>query len=211
MYENQKKNCLYDVAHVRFVWLVVVLAMIAWLIISIIKATVVLFQYPETSSISINHVPSMNFPAVTICNINHFRRNALEPRAVELLSKTFGNRGEVNSDLDLTNVKLFPNANQANLTEAIMSTAHRLEEMLHVCKWKSGPCSHLNFTRRLTDQGTCYTFNDPAEERDVLKVQYPGSKNGLFLRLNIQQDLYTYGETTSAGIKVGIPYVSCQA
>ncbi|XP_038066227.1 acid-sensing ion channel 1C-like isoform X2 [Patiria miniata] len=188
----------------RLIWLAVVLGMTTWLIINVIRAFLLMYQYPETSSISVNYVPNVTFPAVTICNINQFRRDALEPHALQLLNQVF-NRLEArgNISVDLTDAKLFPSTDQGNVTNGFVRAAHRIEDMLLKCQWGTESCSHLNFTRRLTDYGVCHTFNDePAGERGVLTVRNPGSRNGLYMRLNIQQDLYTFGESTAAGMKV---------
>ncbi|XP_038065979.1 acid-sensing ion channel 1C-like isoform X4 [Patiria miniata] len=189
----------------RLIWLAVVLGMTTWLIINVIRAFLLMYQYPETSSISVNYVPSITFPAVTICNINQFRRDALEPHTLQLLKQVFSRTGaRSNTSVDLTNAKLFPSTDQGdNLTDVTLQAAHRIEDMLLECQWGTESCSHLNFTRRLTDYGLCHTFNDvPAGERGVLTVRNPGSRNGLYMRLNIQQDLYTFGESTAAGMKV---------
>lgn len=46
----------------------------------------------------------------------------------------------------------------------------------------------------------CYTFN--ADEYDPLMVGHPGSAYGLVLRMNIEQDQYTWSEFSGAGLKV---------
>ncbi|XP_022103187.1 acid-sensing ion channel 1C-like [Acanthaster planci] len=188
----------------RLIWLAVVLGMTTWLVINIIRAVVYMFQYPETSSISVNYVPNITFPAVTLCNFNQYRKDALDARAIKILAKVFGNPALRESiDLDVSDVKLFPTTNQANVTATTVQATHQIEDMLVDCHWRTEPCSHLNFTQRLTDYGVCYTFNDDlAGLGDVLTIQNPGASNGLHLRLNIQQDLYTFGESTAAGMKV---------
>ncbi|XP_038065978.1 acid-sensing ion channel 4-A-like isoform X3 [Patiria miniata] len=188
----------------RLIWLAVVLVMTSWLIFNVFRAFLLMYQYPETSSISVNYVPSITFPAVTICNINQFRRNVLNPHTLQLLKQIFQpSEAQGNMSVDLADAKLFPSTDQANVTEVNMAVAHKIEDMLMKCQWGTEPCSHLNFTRRLTDFGVCDTFNDlPAGERGVLSVRNPGIRNGLYMRLNIQQDLYTFGESTAAGMKV---------
>ena len=53
----------------------------------------------------------------------------------------------------------------------------------------------------------CFTFNDPKDKSQILKVQQPGTNNGLFLRMDVQQYEYIAGEHTSAGFKVlMVPY-----
>ena len=83
----------------------------------------------------------------------------------------------------------------------IKATAHRIEDMLLECQWRSiEKCSAENFTQVITDWGICYTFNN--DPKNTLQVRQPGSHNGLTLRLNVEQYEYTYGENTGAGLKV---------
>ena len=77
--------------------------------------------------------------------------------------------------------------------------------MLMECTWRGVEiCDARNFTTILTDWGTCFTFNDPEDKSQILKVQQPGTNNGLFLRMDVQQYEYIAGEHTSAGFKVFI-------
>ncbi len=97
---------------------------------------------------------------------------------------------------------VFINRTDSQKLDILKNASHQIEKMLVNCKWRSKPCSHLNFHQRVLDHGVCYTFNDPVSENDVLRVQNPGSINGLYLRLNIQQELYTFGGNTAAGMEV---------
>ena len=78
--------------------------------------------------------------------------------------------------------------------------AHQISDMLLNCSWRGSPCGVDNFTQVITDLGVCYTFN--ANITDPLRVSQAGSKNGLSLSLNIEQDEYVIGEDAAAGIKV---------
>ncbi|XP_038044102.1 acid-sensing ion channel 1A-like [Patiria miniata] len=190
----------------RFVWLLVVLGMATWLVVNIIKLTLLMLQHPESSSISLNYVPTIAFPAVTICNINLLRSNALNESVLKTLAEIYDPVTDYHQEgtgVDFGPVDaLYHYPNGSDSTETIFSASHQIEDMLDRCKWRHEKCSPANFTQRLTDHGVCYTFNDPPDERDVLQVSNPGSSNGLYMRLNIEQDLYTYGESTSAGMKV---------
>ena len=78
--------------------------------------------------------------------------------------------------------------------------AHQISDMLLNCSWRGSSCGVDNFTQVITDLGVCYTFN--ANITDPLRVSQAGSKNGLLLSLNIEQDEYVIGEDAAAGIKV---------
>ena len=75
----------------------------------------------------------------------------------------------------------------------------------------SKPCSADDFKQVITDWGVCYTFNDPENISEARMVNRPGNTNGLFLRLNVEQYEYIYGEDSAAGIKVRIIYTNTLA
>lgn len=83
----------------------------------------------------------------------------------------------------------------------VLGTAHRVEDMVFECKWRTvESCGSYNFTKIIADWGVCYSFNnDPVSP---IEVRLPGASNGLKLQLNIEEDEYTYGENTGAGMRV---------
>ena len=78
--------------------------------------------------------------------------------------------------------------------------AHQISDMLIECSWRGSPCGVDNFTQVMTDSGVCYTFNENIT--NPLRVLQDGSKNGLSLSLNIEQNEYVIGDDAAAGIKV---------
>ncbi|XP_022101347.1 acid-sensing ion channel 1C-like [Acanthaster planci] len=186
----------------RFVWLLVVTGMTALLIFDIIRAIMLMFEYPEMSSISVQYPPNITFPALTLCNINMLRKDALDASEVQLLSDIFANPATPPDTDALVDSKLFNSSSNEELMGRMIDASYRIEDMLVKCRWVSETCSYRNFTRSITDHGVCYTFNDPLSDHEALIVRHPGSRHGLFMRLNVQQYLYTYGESTAAGLKV---------
>ena len=153
----------------------------------------------------------MTFPAVTLCNFNQFKRSTMKSDMLELMSQVFGpdaSTSDRSESIDFSPAN-FENVSNEALEIGMMYISHKLEDMLVECKWKSSQnCSVRNFTRRFTDQGVCFTFNDPAEVSQRLKVRNAGSKEGLFMRLNVEHDEYTFGESTAAGFRVGVTLIT---
>ena len=85
----------------------------------------------------------------------------------------------------------------------INNSTHKMTDMLIDCKWRGEePCNANDFEPVMTDWGLCYSYNNPPNRSDTLKVNQPGSKNGLFLRLHAQQEEYISWENSGAGFKV---------
>lgn len=77
------------------------------------------------------------------------------------------------------------------------------------CMWRElKPCNADDFQQIITDWGVCYSFNNPANRSNVLRVNQAGSGSGLFLRLNVEQDEYI-GLRASAGFKVNCILSMC--
>ncbi len=89
------------------------------------------------------------------------------------------------------------------MLKSLQYYAHQINETLLLCKWRGvEDCTAMNFRTSLTDWGVCFTYNDPVNGSEVLKVNQPGRQNGLLLRLNVQQYEYVSGESFGAGFKV---------
>ena len=89
------------------------------------------------------------------------------------------------------------------VSDFVKVLAHQVSDQILECRWRDVEiCDGRNFTTIVTDWGVCFTFNDPANKSEVLKIQQSGTRNGLFLRLNVEQFEYISGEHTSAGFKV---------
>ena len=85
------------------------------------------------------------------------------------------------------------------------SLSHQAKDMVLICQWQGVEnCDANNFTTTVTDWGVCYTFNNPENKSEILKSNQPGTQNGLFLRLNVEQYEYVNGERFAAGFKVKV-------
>ncbi|PIK44320.1 putative acid-sensing ion channel 1-like [Apostichopus japonicus] len=157
------------------------------------------FSYPVVTVVIINHVPEVYFPAITICNQNMIKADNAENHKIflELMEASSTGEGTIHWDL-------YDNVTKGyvwNLTEWAFQDGHKIEDMLLECKWKLHQhCSPKDFRPIMTDFGVCFTYN--WDEHNPLPVGHPGSSYGLVLRLNIEQDQYTWSEFGGAGMKV---------
>ncbi|XP_072016929.1 acid-sensing ion channel 2-like [Amphiura filiformis] len=150
----------------------------------------------------------MTFPAITFCNLNQWRRSKLDNATIDMLSKMHALRQQDPNEFNWTAfyeaIDVSPETlNMTAIALSIEGMGMFLEVMLQQCLWNGvDKCAHTNFTTSITDLGVCYTFNNPSNAKDVLVVDRPGIDNGLTLTLDIDQDEYTAGEFTGAGIKI---------
>ena len=89
------------------------------------------------------------------------------------------------------------------MTDVILNATHQIQDMLVTCSWREVEhCDASDFQLTVTDLGVCYTFNNPLDSNKVLHVNQAGSGNGLYLRLNAEQNEYVSWDNSAAGFKV---------
>ena len=185
--------------------------MLSWLINGMMDSILKYFNHPMTSVVTRHYVPSLPFPVVTLCNYNQWKKSTIDNESASLLQQLFNpipvsyteNNASISPDWEAYDAAI--GINEWNLTEFALNKSHQANDMIQVCTWRTAePCGPVNFTQVITDLGVCYSFNHHSSPRMALEVHQPGSQNGLFLRLNVEQHEYTYSDNTAAGIKVCI-------
>ncbi len=142
------------------------------------------------------------FPAVTICNQNLYRKSIVEkePHLLDTLKMIYDPRRRNKSTITLD-----PRIDKINLTSLMLQNAQPLSEMLVFCKFRGQDknCSEI-FELILTSFGWCYIFNSFGSilKTGGFRTYGTGSAQGLFLRMNVNQDEYMFGPSLSAGFKV---------
>ena len=187
----------------RILWLLGVLGMMCWMAYGILNSVVKYFDRPMSSVITVNYVPNLAFPVVTLCNYNQYRRSVINPSSIDLLQSLFTVPQEGATPLNWTAYNEAVGIDNWNMTDLAIRYAHQAEDLIQGCSWRTvDNCGPENFTRVITDLGVCYSFNHHLADRETLEAKQPGSQNGLYLRLNVEQSEYTFSENTGAGIKV---------
>ncbi|KAJ8031711.1 Acid-sensing ion channel 4-A [Holothuria leucospilota] len=183
----------------RSLWLLALLMIYFGLGFGLIQSLRKFFLFPVSTLMIINHAEEIVFPAVTICNHNIMRSDYYpnNPNFTQVRALSSGD----DTDFDWAWYDRFLADDGWNLTETVILGGHHLEDMILECKWQSYEnCSAANFTTTLTDFGVCYTFNGNIDKPRT--VSSPGSSYGLRLRIDIQQELYSFSEFSGAGLKV---------
>lgn len=172
----------------------------------------VFLQYRVNTVLSVEEKPTLDFPAVTVCNYNQYRKSlALQrPGVMAVLQQLFSVEAVIERERkELAEPQ--PHISQdLDIIKELVELAHTLKGMVLHCQWcgRSVRCSDY-FTQTLTEVGVCYTFNS-LEVRDHiprLAVHDGGTDCSLKLRINIQSHEYYYGEGDSAGIQVNLLFL----
>ncbi|XP_020604891.1 acid-sensing ion channel 1-like [Orbicella faveolata] len=158
------------------------------------------YSYEVTSKVTLKYEKSPEFPAVTICHFNMLRESFVkEHKAEKVLEQALWFSLRTNINRSVVNWKEFGNLSMKDVYE---KGGHQIKEMMKTCSWSGEECDARNFTRILTPMGLCHTFNSGKEGRDILRVRNAGSKFGLNLVLDVQQDEYVSLVADQAGFMV---------
>ncbi|XP_006636282.1 acid-sensing ion channel 4-A [Lepisosteus oculatus] len=181
-------------------WVLAFLVSLALFLCHAARCAINYLEHPHFTALDEEVSREMVFPAVTICNINRFRFNALTDADIYHLTNLTGlppKNKDGHKEADL----MYP---KPDMEDIFNRTGHQLEEMLMSCNFSGENCSAKDFTVVYTRYGKCYTFN--AFRNSTKKTKQGGMGNGLEIMLDIQQDEYLpiWKETNETSLEAGI-------
>nr|XP_009675539.1 PREDICTED: acid-sensing ion channel 5 [Struthio camelus australis] len=192
----------------KVLWLLVVMGSLAIVIWQICNRFIYYFSWPTTTSVYVQYVENVEFPAVTFCNLNRFQAHAvINLRIIFFLwSIVSGVLQEIamkdNFSQELNDF-LLGNQN-FSIKEFTRENGFYLNSStLLECEFFGKPCYPEDFEHVFTEYGNCFTFNhnDLPEKRRVSV-----SGRGLSLLFDVKQAQFT--DDPSLGyIDAGITYV----
>ena len=193
----------------RVFWAIVVVVAAGFCLYNIIDQMVEYAKNPTATTITQRTNPNgeLTFPAVTVCNLNRFKRSVYESLVDEgvlrVLRELFASPSSVCNNDTVTQF-----LNQSNISyQHIQDVArHQAKDLIVRCIYAGEDCNHTDFSEVLTRFGYCYMFNSGRiANRPLLKSQGIGIRYGLSLVLNIEQDEYLeWPVELDAGVKVMI-------
>lgn len=224
------KSSIYAVSQVgkaespfrKLLWVLVLAVALLGCGYEIYRFLILYFQYPVVINLHVENEKSLEFPAVTICNLNRMRKvyeicleykyshincSTLSESDRKLFSEMIENR-RLDSLFDQYNSELNDKRNfliQYSLLDSDSRKAfgHQINDLIRGCSFNGEPCSfhYFSYLQSLR-YGNCYTFNKFSVEDDtVLKTSSVGMINGLDLVLNFDPEDYV-PVTTSVGARV---------
>lgn len=163
----------------RFVWLVIFLASFSGLLIIFVNRAERLSSAPKSTTLEYSQVPSLLFPAVTVCNQNTLKRTYLEREGLlEFFACVFSV-----SDTDCTAMLPVSTAHRP-LVDVLIDGGQPEEELLQSCTFHNDTCKGrgISVQRTFVNSELCYTIN--SDMNTTLSVTNPQQALSLVLNLN---------------------------
>ncbi|GFO11073.1 acid sensing ion channel 1 [Plakobranchus ocellatus] len=182
----------------RMVWSVLVIGFVAWAAHNVYQIVSDYNSHPVHTSVSSEYQSKMNFPAVTICNLNRIKLTKASLFLVKFLQQF------VKLGIDGAAINFFMDLYLRSFsTQEQQEMGHQMQDMLLECKFGNEYCTSGNFTFLYNLQhGNCYTF---ASSQDLHRSEWlamrAGPGNGLSMEFDVQFDEYL-PSTTASGLKV---------
>ncbi|XP_055452649.1 acid-sensing ion channel 5 [Psammomys obesus] len=177
----------------KVIWLSVVMGSVSLLVWQIYSRLLNYFMWPTTTSIEVQYVEKIEFPAVTFCNLNRIQTDAASKFGIifflwDIVSKVLRLQ-EVSANHTGPPEALDFVANQQNfsITEFVKKNGFYLnhDTLLH-CEFFGKPCSPKDFRHVFTEYGNCFTFNHGENIQSKNKVSVSG--RGLKLLFDVHQE-----------------------
>jgi Amiloride-sensitive sodium channel. len=189
----------------RFLWFVLTCSFAVIFFMELEKSIKLYYQYPFTTLSTIEYVPELNFPAISICNLNNYKASRIRKSKLSTLYERdqFPFHGEpFNPGFDIPG---------SEVIDTFEATSQTMKDIFKSCEWKSRDtaktgkpnlCGTMNFTRYANLEGeTCFTFN--ADTKNILSL----NETGLNMAFKLELDLRVKDSVQSlqeVGVKIVI-------
>lgn len=219
---------------IRLIWFAFVGGSFATCAYHIYSAVDEYMERPFTTTITKERPKSIDFPAITICNLNVVSKEQYT-KVARAADSASANKTDLELEQEIQTTlnamrdpqtvsdQFLKQMNQSEennkrgdlLRKSLKSFSQTIESMLSVhwmkpCRWHGETCSAQNFTPFVNlKMGQCFTFNSGLNEQEKLKSHIPGPFSGLRLLLNLAVgDHASDVQTPMSGFKVSIQHQS---
>ncbi|XP_012582275.1 PREDICTED: acid-sensing ion channel 5 [Condylura cristata] len=180
----------------KVIWLAVVLGSVSLVVWQIYCRFVNYFTWPTTTSVEVQYVENVEFPAVTFCNLNRFQTDAVAKFGLifflwDIVSKVLHLQElSANSTRSKEVIDFLERHQNFNITEFVRKNGFYLNNnTLLKCDFFGKPCGPKDFAHVFTEYGNCFTFNHADNVQTRKKVSVSG--RGLNLLFNVNQEEFT--------------------
>lgn len=194
----------------RLFWLVIVLTAAGGCLYNISDRIRYLISSPTSTTVSITRQSELTFPAVTVCNLNFFRRSVLDERNLTdlvqsaiILQDSLGLEGCDSFVDSFSTTEVYTPLRETTYEELTQVARNILEDFIIDCYFAGEQCNvSESFDPVFTSLGLCYTFNAGRHGKSIMKSSGTGQRHGLQVMINVDQ--LDYSVPLDAGVKVAI-------
>nr|CAB3223602.1 acid-sensing ion channel 2 [Phallusia mammillata] len=181
-------------------------------------------SHPHVTKLDEEEALEMNFPAITICNMNSFRLSAITTDDFYYAGKILGLlNDDYSMQVTFKDNRTWPDVSRKlqpilvqrsdykprnkkfDMFEFYNRTGHEMKGTVKRCRYRGTPCEGSKYWIPVyTRYGKCYTFNSGTNS-PPLKTLKGGVDNGLEILLDTQQDQYmpVWKETDEISVEAG--------
>ncbi|XP_065648379.1 acid-sensing ion channel 1A [Hydra vulgaris] len=174
----------------RVLWTILTLTMATIFFKELRNSINLFYEYPFTTTSTIQYEPSLTFPAISVCNLNHFLLSKIKKSKL----KPLYDQGRLPFDNNLENPGFDIQGDE--LYNILKTSSQSIDEIFLSCEWKSrdtakngvpNPCKPNNFTVYSGLYGqSCYTFNPGVSGYPLLSLSETGVNMGFKLELDLK-------------------------
>ena len=194
----------------RLVWVGVVLGATIGCLITITDRIRYLQSRPTATTISNIERHSVEFPAVTVCNLNMFSRKELQKRNLTSIIENSArlvrqeSRDGCETDLQQSLSQSDSKISTIKFEELTVQASDDVKDLIVDCSFAGKQCGNLTELSEpvFTEMGICYTFNLGRRGRPRVKSRGIGQRQGLHMIIRINQS--DYATPADAGVKIAI-------
>ncbi|KFQ29376.1 Acid-sensing ion channel 5, partial [Merops nubicus] len=176
----------------KALWVLVVTGCLAIVIWQICSRCIYYFSWPTTTTVVVQDVEIVKFPAVTFCNLNRFQTHAVSNlkmifliwNVVSGVLKKFVMEDKYSQEL---NDFLHENQNFSIKEFTRKNGFYLNSSTLLECDFFGKPCYPQDFDHVFTEYGNCFTFNH--KDHPARRVSLSG-RVGLHLLFDVQQEQF---------------------
>lgn len=192
----------------------------------------VYYEYPVVISIDAMNLFNLEFPGVTICNLNNVKRtyfhcildkldveecnstNSLDSSNADWKSSAKWNHSFCLDELgEPLNKEFLERIHFLSLYLSLNESSkiqygHQGEDFIKYCAFNGEECSHTDFIIFVDDAfGNCFSFNNANRSKAPFQTSFVGPNSGLHLELDVQNNEYVWlSQSVGARVVVHDPY-----
>jgi hypothetical protein len=191
---------------IKIMWLFFLLLSTGVCFYMVTKSVTDYLNHEVVTKIRVFNEQMMEFPTITICNLNPFTKKA----SLEYINTLFDRvNNQIDDNEDLYTSFLMIAKNMSTFNDTIKEFTPSLNEMIFSCEMVGIDCDLDEFESfYMFDYGTCFRYNSGKSANNsklpIKKSYFPGKRGGLNLILAVDKTRNVLGIPPVSGIKIFI-------